>query len=89
MWTDFYGGQNIGTVTISKPDRSEPSGFSKRSVRPQFMGVEVEGRYVIVYSPVDLSCSLENATLSHCESYLREDALKLAINVLLYRLRSD
>ena len=89
MWTDFYGGQNIGTVTISKPDRSEPSGFSKRSVRPQFMGVEVEGRYVIVYSPVDLSCVLENATLSHCESYLREDALKLAINVLLYRLRSD
>ena len=89
IWTDYYGGQNISTVTITKPDRTANDGFARRRVTPQFKGIEIDGRYVVVYSPIDLSCALENATLSHCESYTREDAIKLALNVLLYRLRAD
>ena len=89
IWSDRYGGWNIDKVTITKPDRNKPDGFARRTVPPQFMGIEIDGRLVVVYSPLDLSCALENATLSHCEGYTRQDAIKLAINVLLYRLQSD
>ena len=89
IWTDRYGGFNIETVTITKPDRNKPDGFARRRVAPQFKGIEIEGRLVVVYSPLDLSCALENATLSHCEGYTRQDAIKLALNILLYRLQSD
>ncbi len=89
MWTDRFGGFNIKTVTITKPDRDKPEGFAHRTVAPQFLGVQINERYVVVYSPLDLSCALENATLSHCEGYTRDDALKLAINVLMYRLQRD
>ncbi len=89
IWTDQFGGFNIDTVTITKPDRSQPGGYQKKSVPPQFEGVEIDGRLVVVFSPYDLSCALENATVSQCEGYTRQDAIRLAMNVLLYRLQSD
>lgn len=89
IWSDRYGGFNIDRVTITKPDRTKPDGFAKRTVAPQFKGIEIDGRLVVVYSPLDLSCALENAALSHCEGYTRRDAIRLALNILLYRLQSD
>ena len=89
IWSDRYGGFNIDRVTITKPDRTKPDGFAKRTVSPQFKGIEIDGRLVVVYSPLDLSCALENAALSHCEGYTKQDAIRLALNVLLYRLQSD
>ncbi|MEM9412353.1 MAG: DUF4159 domain-containing protein, partial [Planctomycetota bacterium] len=71
IWSNQYGGFDIQTVTITKPDRTKPSGFATRKVAPQFYGIEIEGRLVVVYSPLDLSCALENATRSHCEGYTR------------------
>ena len=89
IWSDRFGGFNIDRVTITKPDRTKPGGFAKRTVAPQFKGIEIDGRLVVVYSPLDLSCALENAALSHCEGYTKQDAIRLALNVLLYRLQSD
>ena len=43
----------------------------------------------VVSSPFDISCALENATVSQCEGYTRDDATKICINVLLYRLNRD
>jgi hypothetical protein len=89
IWTDRFGGFNIDTVTITRPDRSQPDGYQKRSVPPQFEGIEINGRLVVVFSPYDLSCALENSAVSQCEGYTRQDAVRLAMNVLLYRLQSD
>ena len=89
IWTDAYGGFNIKSVTITKPDRTKRDGFAKRTVAPQFKGIQSNGRYIVVFSPLDMSCALENANFSNCEGYTREDALKLAINILLYRLQVD
>ncbi len=89
IWTDKFGGYNIKSVTITKPDRNKRGGFARRTVAPQFQGIEINGKWVVVYSPLDLSCALENATVSHCEGYARNDAIKLAINILLYSLQSE
>ena len=89
MFTSKYGGFNIDTVTITKPNRNVDGGFERRQVKPQFLGMEINDRLVVVFSPFDLSCALENATVSHCEGYTRQDAIRLALNVLLYRLHGD
>jgi len=51
---------------------------------PVFEGIEVDGRYVVVYSKYDISCALERQQTVACEGYLNEDAVKLAVNVVLY-----
>lgn len=92
IWSDGddgFGGYSIKSVTISKPDRDAEGGFEKRQVTPQLEGIEINGRLAVVFSPYDISCALENATVSQCEGYTREDATKICINILLYRLNRD
>jgi hypothetical protein len=76
-------------VTITKPDRAVEGGFQRRKVPPQLEGIRVDGHYVVIFSPYDLSCAMENTSLSQCEGYTREDATRIAINVLLYALYRD
>lgn len=56
---------------------------------PALEGVEVDGRYSIIYSRYDISCALEKQSTAACIGYLPEDALKLAINVVLYSMLQD
>ena len=84
-----FGGYPIKTVTISKPDRNAEGGFEQRQATPQLEGVEINGRLAVIFSPYDISCALENATVSQCEGYTREDATRICINILLYRLNRD
>lgn len=51
---------------------------------PRFEGIQINGQYVVIYSPYDLSCALDNQTSLACNGYLKEDAMKLAINMLLF-----
>lgn len=53
---------------------------------PLFEGIEINGRYVVVYSKYDISCALERQQTVACAGYLNEDAVKLAVNVVLYSL---
>lgn len=53
---------------------------------PLFEGIEVDGKYVVVYSRYDISCALEQQQTVACAGYLKEDAVKLAVNVVLYAL---
>ncbi len=92
IWSDGqrgFGGYPIRSVTITKPDRNAPDGFDRKKVPPQLEGIEINGRLAVVFSKYDMSCALENATVSQCEGYTREDATKIGINVLLYRLNRD
>ena len=90
IWGDsLYGGYDIRQVTISRPDRKAAGGFQKRTVSPQLEGIQIDGHYVVIFSPYDISCAMENAAVSQCEGYSREDATRIAINVLLYNLNRD
>ncbi len=90
IWSNKkYGGYPLPYVTITKPDRAVEGGFQRRKVPPQLEGIRVDGHYVVIFSPYDLSCAMENTSLSQCEGYTREDATRIAINVLLYALYRD
>jgi len=53
---------------------------------PVIEGIQIDGQYVVIYSKYDLSCALENQASLACDGYEKEDALNLAINLVLYGL---
>jgi hypothetical protein len=88
LWSETYGYQ-IDEVTLRTKDAGAVGGFRESVQRPQLEGWEQEGRLVVVFSPNDLSCALENTAVSQCNGYPRSDALRIGANVVLYSLLSD
>ena len=60
-----------------------------RKGEPFLEGIELDGRYAVVYSKYDISCALEHQASLACSGYLPEDATKIAVNVVLYGLMQD
>ncbi len=89
LWNDGRYGYTLRSVTLRRPDARAPDGFRPEQTPPLLEGIELEGRLVVVFSPFDLSCALENTTVSHCEGYTRDDATRIGTNIILYRMRSD
>ena len=56
---------------------------------PRMEGIRFGGRLVVLFSPYDLSCALENKTVSDCEGYSRAHAMLIARKIVLYSLLSD
>ncbi len=82
----FY---NLSTVKRRVPEilnPNEPLALSEKVVEPYLEGVEIDGRYVVIYSKYDISCALERQTSAACAGYVPEDALRIAINVVMYSL---
>jgi hypothetical protein len=60
---------------------------NKESVGEPFLeGIEIDGRYAVVYSKYDISCALERQSTPNCLGYVGEDAVKIAVDVVLYAL---
>ncbi len=90
MLSDTFGGFNLNRVQLRKP--SQPAANTSpnsqtESVTPLLEGIEIDGRFVVVFSPNDISCALESNAPSDCSGYVRKDAARIGINVLLYALR--
>ncbi len=84
-------GFNIGKVKCRIPETKNGVLFTEESERdPDFEGIEIEvngkKRYVVVYSKYDISCALERQQTVACAGYLNGDAVKLAVNIVLYSL---
>lgn len=58
-----------------------------QAVEPYLEGIAVEGRYVVIYSKYDISCALEQQAAVSCPGYVHEDAVKIAVNAVLYALQ--
>lgn len=80
-------GRKIETVSVRKliPGKQNAA-LQKRTERipPALEGIEIDGRIAVVYSRYDISCALENQASLACDGYLEKDAMKLAINIVLY-----
>jgi hypothetical protein len=90
MLTPAYGGFDLSTVTRHDPEKSAGPGplkATERKVAPTLEGVKVEDRWVVVFSPYDISCALEKHNSLECRGYTRQDAARIALNVLLYSLQ--
>ncbi|RPI87429.1 MAG: DUF4159 domain-containing protein, partial [Planctomycetaceae bacterium] len=57
-----------------------------RTVEPFLEGISVNNRFVLIYSKYDISCALERQSSVACTGYVHEDAVKLAVNIVVYGL---
>ena len=91
MFTDQIGHQ-LESLTRRVP-QDEGAGQNlnvvERSGPPFLEGIQIEGRYAVIYSKYDISCALEKQTSLSCIGYLPEDAARLATNVVLYSVLQD
>jgi hypothetical protein len=60
--------------------------FTVRTAEPILEGIELDGRFAVIYSKYDISCALERQNSGNCEGYLPEDAVKLGTNMILYAM---
>lgn len=88
IWTPTYGGANVTAVSRRmKPVNSFQAAAAAEVTKapPVVEAIRLEGRYAVIFSPLDISCALETDPLG-CTGYVRKDALLIAMNVLLYSL---
>jgi hypothetical protein len=87
--TSRYGGFDLARVRRRDPQRGAAGGRLEAQVRevaPSLEGIKIGDRYGVLFSPYDLSCALERHESLDCQGYVREDAAKIAINLILYAI---
>jgi hypothetical protein len=87
LFTSQYGGDDLASVARREPQRGAADGPLTSQVRegePYLEGLKLGDRYAVIFSPYDVSCALENHESLECEGYIRKDAARIALNVLLY-----
>jgi hypothetical protein len=89
LFTTAYGGFDIRHVSLRDPqvaDNTQPVSSRVRQVEPQLEGIQIDGRWAVVFSPFDISCALESHQGIGCRGYTPQDAARIGLNVLLYSL---
>ena len=82
-----HGGYDIREVTLREPAGGDgPMASRKRRTAPKLEGIRIGDRWAVIFSPFDISCALEKQNSMECTGYDRDDAEKIALNVLLYSL---
>jgi hypothetical protein len=86
------GGFDVRRVRRRDPvarQANEPLETRTREVEPELMGIKLDGRWAVIFSPYDISCALEQHEAMECRGYTREDAARIGLNVLMYVLSPD
>jgi hypothetical protein len=89
IFTASYGGYDVQQVSLRDPDATDtgqPIAARVRQVEPQLEGINIDGRWAVIFSPFDISCALESHEAVGCRGYTQEDAARLGLNVLMYSL---
>ena len=92
MFTSEVGGHDIRQVQRRSPETSDEAVALNTIVKkgePFLEGIELDGRYAVIYSKYDISCALERQRSVMCTGYVPDDATKIAINVILYSMQQD
>jgi hypothetical protein len=90
LLTTKYGGFDLHLVSRREPQNraaDAPVTAATKSVPPELEGIKFDDRWGLIFSPFDLSCALEKRDSLECRGYLREDAARIGINVILYSLQ--
>jgi hypothetical protein len=92
IFSSASGGFDIRKVKRRDPvsrQANEPLEARTREVEPELLGMQIDGRWAVIFSPYDISCALEQHEAMECRGYTREDAARISLNVLLYTLNPD
>ena len=91
MFTEEFGGHDVRIVTMRDPRirtrRGDPLSVRSEKVSPFFEGIQLDGRYVVLFSPYDMSCALENRPSLECRGYTSQDAARLATNLIMFAMQ--
>jgi len=90
LFSRQYRGYDLRTVTLRDPQvraKDDPLRARLTKVAPLLEGLDIDGRYAVVFSPYDISCAMENSPSLECKGYIRPDAARIGVNVLLYALQ--
>ncbi|HEV3343860.1 MAG TPA: DUF4159 domain-containing protein [Pirellulales bacterium] len=88
LFSSNFGGFDIKTVRRREPHRrgDGPLKASVAEVPPDLEGLKLDGRYGVIFSPLDISCALERHESLECPGYIREDAARIGLNLVLYAM---
>lgn len=92
LFSDAPGGYDIRQVKRRDPAARQadlPLRTRERTVEPELEGIQIDGRWAVIFSPYDISCALEQHESLECRGYTREDAARIGLNVLMYTLNPD
>ncbi|MBC8351972.1 MAG: DUF4159 domain-containing protein [Planctomycetes bacterium] len=90
MFTSAYRGYDLTKVTLRDPQLrrgDDPLNANLTEVSPLLEGITIDDRIVVIISPYDISCAMENSNSLECKGYVKEDAAKIATNVVLFALQ--
>jgi len=90
LLTTTYGGFDLSTVTRRDPQPPTPGSPMQASVRkvpPALEGIKFDDRWGVIFSNFDISCALEKHASLECQGYIRQDAARIGLNVILYALQ--
>jgi hypothetical protein len=82
---DGPGGYDLRNVSLVDPGRGDVDlAKAKREGPAEIEALEWNDRIIVLFSPNDLSCAMESKHSLQCRGYVREDAFRIGINLLLY-----
>lgn len=88
--TPAFRGFDLSRVDVHRPvqraDTDEPLRTRTTQESPTLEAIERDGRLVVVLSPLDMSCALENHPSLECLGYTPDSATQLGINLILYAM---
>ena len=91
LFTTKYGGFDLSFVARRDPQTAgstkEPLRAMLRKSKPELEGIKFGDRWGVIFSAYDLSCALEKHDSLECQGYVREDAARIGLNVVLYSLQ--
>ncbi|MDA1052436.1 MAG: DUF4159 domain-containing protein [Planctomycetota bacterium] len=90
MFTLEFRGYDLAKVTLRDPQlrrEDEPLTANLTEASPLLEGISSDDRIAVIFSPYDISCAMENSNSLECKGYLKEDAAKIATNVVLFVLQ--
>ncbi|MEN6458700.1 MAG: DUF4159 domain-containing protein [Thermoguttaceae bacterium] len=90
LWSTRYGGSDLRVVSRRDPEAAgagAPLRDAIRKVPPALEGIKFGDHWGVIFSPFDLSCALEKHNSLECRGYVREDAARIGLNVVLYSLQ--
>jgi hypothetical protein len=90
LFTRAFRGFDLPKVTVRDPQTrtgDDPLRANVTQLSPVLEGLSIDDRIAVIFSPLDLSCALENGASLECKGYAKEDAARLALNVVFFALQ--
>jgi hypothetical protein len=92
LFSTKNGGHDLKKVSRRGTDLAGGKGVLTNAVNtgePLLEGIDLDGRFAVIYSKYDISCAMERQTAIACEGYISADATKLAVNTILYFMSQE